>query len=843
MKNNKKNISKSSNLKSNNKPLTLLNNSIFLIFIFFFFSSYQAIYAYAPTPTVTAKVSAPKDSLITLKGEPSYSLSKRILYFEDKNGELSLLDILRKKAQGQLHSNFDDVLNLGFSNSAVWINFSLTNTMNVTPWILELAYAPLDDVELYMVSENGSISKQVSGDSYSTELKEIKVPNPTFKIDLENHTTTEFFIRVKSTSSLQVPVKIWQPEQFTENSVIEMLLWGVYFGALLVTTSYNLFLFVSLREALYLRYVFFVLGALMFQSSINGFSALYIWPNLPQYNNTFLLFSLNFAGLFAGLFCQAFLQLKKQTPIINNIITLGNFALAINIVISFYVSYHAIITYTIVIFSIGISALLIAGIRCLIMGYQPARIYLVAWSVTLIGAIAYSLKSLGYIPSNIISNHSVTIGSFVEVILLSFALGDRINTEKQLKKEAQAKFLNTQKELANVNKLALDSVKQSDKTKQDFLNTMSHELRTPMNGIIGSCQLLSDSRNSLEEKQTIDTLLASAHQMKNQVDRILNFSQLSSGKIKVSEHELNLKRLLETIEVTFSPQAKEKNLRLNFSLDSKLDDSYIGDERKMFYILTDLVDNAIKFTNTGSVSIEVRKQSLPTAVNLNPFYEKLIIRVKDTGLGIDSATAEKLFTTFSQSASDFDRSHGGIGLGLAICKKYVEILQGDINFVTTDGKGTSFEVRIPVKSVPVSTSHKPQANNQSPSHQILIVEDNPTNQMITSKLVKKMGFESKIACNGVEALRAVEESDFTLILMDCQMPVMDGFNATRELRKSGFSQPIIAVTANAMDGDKEKCLECGMSDYLEKPINRKLMEEKLNYWTEYTTQEQLNYHA
>ncbi|WP_166437018.1 ATP-binding protein [Niastella caeni] len=371
--------------------------------------------------------------------------------------------------------------------------------------------------------------------------------------------------------------------------------------------------------------------------------------------------------------------------------------------------------------------------------------------------------------------------------------------------------------------------------KSIFLATMSHEIRTPMNGVINMSSMLAETPLTEKQREYTNIISTCGESLLNVINDILDFSKIESGKMDLEKEDFLLRNCIEDVLHIFSAKSAETGLDLSYRIEGTVPDQILGDELRLRQILTNLIGNAIKFTNEGEVFVGVR-----TISKANDQYE-LQFEIRDTGIGIPADKMQRLFKAFSQVDSSTNRKYGGTGLGLAIAQKLVELMGGRIWVKSEPGKGSSFFFTIQTKgksSIPDVTNQRNSKHEKLPGFfseiyplHILIAEDNLFNQQVIVHILNKMGYQPKVVENGALAVAASQAENFDVIFMDMQMPEMDGLEATRAIRKALQIQPvIIALTANTMTGDREKCIDAGMNDYIGKPIDLEDVVLKLEKW-------------
>jgi len=425
----------------------------------------------------------------------------------------------------------------------------------------------------------------------------------------------------------------------------------------------------------------------------------------------------------------------------------------------------------------------------------------------------------------------ILIGSSLAVLLLALYFW-RMHQLRKIQIDLELQVNHRTKELVEAHQETLAAAQ----VKSEFLANMSHEIRTPMNAIIGMTHLTLQTQVTKQQRNYLGKINTSAKWLLDILNDILDFSKIEAGKVTLEYAPFNLGELIQSLADLAESLVGNKALTLDFEIDQNVPQLLIGDSLHLRQVLLNLVSNAIKFTETGSVIVHVEKVRKAHA---DASAVEIRFNITDTGIGLSDEQQQQLFIAFNQADNSTTRDYGGTGLGLSISKELVEMMKGTIGIESQIGSGSRFYFTLSFEllaanhqGAPIPSNRTTQTSVNFSSVSVLVVEDNVINQELILEILQGQGMQVDLANNGAEAIAMLDNKDYNLVLMDCQMPVMDGFSATRIIRKNPkFSElPIIAMTANSSPEDREQCFACGMNEFITKPINWEQFFQTLTHW-------------
>ncbi|MGY2263063.1 7TM diverse intracellular signaling domain-containing protein [Pseudomonas sp. SDO55104_S430] len=745
----------------------------------------------------------------------SLPLGRTLQVFEDADGQATIDDVRNQAAAGNFKQHDKATLNAGYSRSAFWLKIDLqyrpANPTAQRTWLLELAYPPLDHLDLYLPDASGNyqLARQ-TGDALPFDTREIRQNNYLFNLTFAPDQTQTVYLRLQSQGSIQAPVTLWSSTAYLEDQPVRLYVLGLIYGVLLGMLVYNLFIYLSVRDTSYLYYIFYIASFGFYQLSVNGAAVQYFWPDSPWWANAATPFFIGCAGLFGSQFARSFLQTATFSRWLDRLLLALVLFSALVVGLSLMTSYALALrlatalalTFTVVIFSAGIFAWL--------RGLRVARYFIIAWSAFLLGGIINTLMVLGYLPNVFLTMYSSQIGSAIEVALLSLALADRINAMR----EQQAQTLQDAGQKLEV---LNQQLARSNQLKDEFLATLTHELRTPMNGVIGSLELMQTVEMDAELEQYQQTAAGSARDMMRMVNGILTLTELQAGKLSASASNFSLRGLVDALRMQFDGNASGKSLDFKVDVAPNVPDRLYGDNLKLAQCLECLLDNAIKFTRVGGVALRV------TAKTIKPDRLALTFAVIDTGIGFTDLGEATMYQRFFQLDGSMTREYGGLGVGLAICRQLIELLGGRLTHRSEPGRGSRFQLDVEIAIPITESSAGPFMTREFPrlrlpqDCKVLLVDDNNINQLVMRGMLLKLGFRVRTADNGVAALDLLQRETFDAVLLDCQLPALDGVSICCQIRAlPGCAElPVFMIALNA---DRERCPTGALIDHLSKPV-------------------------
>lgn len=756
---------------------------------------------------------------LTLTEEQAKVSTDKALYvLQDPLSQLSLSYL---KKHNLLFSPYPKkVFNEGFTKSGYWLKFHVRNqAQEHTQWLLEVGYPLLDRLDIFVEDNQGQrLALWQLGDLQPFAERPIDHRNFVIPLDFSEHKEQVVYLNIHSSSSVQAPITLWQSESFIEEHSTEQYALGVYYGMMAAMFLYNLFLWVSIRDKSYLLYIAYIASFASLQLSTSGIGYQFIWHFSPAIEQLAVPLTIALVGVFGSAFTRSFLHTDVNSKNADRALLACIVMSTITGLLSFVASTEMVMAIAAPVVLAFLLVILFASVTTLLKGKREARFFLAAWVAFIIGGLVTIITIYGALPSNVWTIHASKIGSVFEIVLLSFALADRINILQREKEQAEQRIKVELEQKA-------ESLMESNRLKNDFLATISHEFRTPLNGILGSLELAKDS-DPADTTLALNDARISAHEMLELVDNVLTYTELQSGTRTVSPENVELKPIFTAFCDSIRNRCKHKNLTFECILDSTLPERVYIDIKCVRHALKAIVDNAIKFTHSGHIRLTFSYASME-------HFDCLDIQIQDTGIGMKADEVERLSGFMSQADSSYQRRYQGLGIGLSLVRAVCQCLKGDIHISSEQNQGTTVLLQFPTRKASRESSPRlaslssfnTQATDQNALGHVLVVEDNTINQKVLKSMLGRLQLKVDIADNGEQALELIKRPKnhaYDLIFMDCQMPVMDGFEATRQIRASQLSEsrtPIIAVTANAMSGDEKLCLEAGMNDYLSKPIN------------------------
>ncbi|WP_281336335.1 hybrid sensor histidine kinase/response regulator [Flavobacterium eburneipallidum] len=713
---------------------------------------------------------------------------------------------------------------LGFTQNNFWTQTQLENQTNKQLiYYLETARPMTDVVELYELNNHNIVlKKQVSGDNIPYSERSFDNRKTIFKIEIAPKSKLKLFLHLKSDGEVvKIPLKLYSADSFIKQSSKEQLIFGLFYGILIVAAIIYFFFYFALNEKIFLYYSLYVVFVGLLQFALDGFFFQFLAPDAGWFSNHAVLLIAIIAVFLTGKYSEEYLRIKEYNKKIYSVIKGAYFLLFLLLLIAIFMPRALLFSYVLVnVFSLLFLILIVYTIVYFYWKKIPVDTYFsVGILFLIVGFGIFILYNFGLIPLTFFTQNSSKLGTGLEVIFLSLSMANLIRNLKNEKNE--------------LNRLALARSEEMNDLKSYFLSNISHELRTPLNAIMNLTDAISNKTENKKIKKKCVVIKDSSHSLLSSVNDILDFSKIEKGELRLEEVVFNPVTILKSLKNNVEKNAKSKGLEFQFSKSDAIPESIIGDPSRFAQVVNNVLNNAVKFTFKGIVKFDVDCVIKPND------RVSLILKVSDTGIGISKDKMDSIFDSFSQHNIDNKRKFGGLGLGLYVVKTLVDMQKGTVLMDSKLDIGTTCTITIDFDSVPQQENlivvAEPNVYDLE-GKSILVVEDNPMNQMVIKMITKKwLNTTLTYANNGQEGLDALKANQFDIVLMDLQMPVMDGYEATIAIRKGEAGEqnrtiPIIAVTADVMESTKSTVLEIGMNHYLSKPIQNEILYEVVKKW-------------
>lgn len=751
-------------------------------------------------------VNAAEIPAIMLEDESSIKLTDQVEMLIDASGELSPFEVLSEETASQWQPARSDNLQRNYRFGVIWLRFRLDASRSIhKEWDLVLGNPSIQYIDLYQQFDASGprlVHRTGSARPFDSRDKDYRF----FVLPLEVYGPTSFLMRLDTTSNSRLPMTLYPAESFWSSVQLADIGNWLFYGVILSMVTYNLFLFLTVRDSSYLWYVLFIgfFGAAQF--SIDGYLFQYFWWEGQGYDGRVTYWLSSLALAFAGCFILKFLDLPRVSRILT-LVLVATIALQLFIALLSSVIERSLMGRILTLNGIYFLNLSIAvGIYAWWKGLVAARYFVLAWMVFYLGNLSFLIINTGWIQQPISPVLLSKLGAFLETMLLSFALGHRIRV---LRESSERERLRAE-------------------AQSYFLAQISHEIRTPLNGVLGMTEVLSRTNLDTEQRSYVDTIQGSGASLMALINDILDYSKIEAGKMELHNEPIQVHSLIEQQVQLFRAQAEQKGLVLTAEVEDSLPRLIQVDVQRLRQVLSNLISNAIKFTDEGTIRLVVASETRHD----QPW---LVCRVIDSGIGIADAEQESLFNAYSQLACAQNRSAYGTGLGLVISRQLVQLMGGELKLFSQVGKGSEFTLAVPLAvNTGQDTFYESYSEPQPASLRVLVAEDNVVNQRVIKGLLEKLGHQVILATNGDEIVaarkRSVKPAD--LILMDCEMPEIDGYRATQLIREYERSQhilrlPIVALTAHALEEVRQRCLDAGMDDFLTKPVSTRQLEKVL----------------
>jgi signal transduction histidine kinase/DNA-binding NarL/FixJ family response regulator len=786
-----------------------------------------------------------RQPLVISDPDLEYDIHQYADFFRDPTGQITIDRIIIQHKNDFIPAE-DNVLNFGFTDDAIWIKFHVVNkNSHIDQWLMEIKYYFLWYIDLYILNDQQIVTYKKSGIQTPFETVDMAYRWYMFNLLLKPDKDYTFFMRFKTDMPMTLPISIKTWKNFVQQSYKLNFMKGSFYGILLLIVLFHLYLFGTQKEKNHLYFLALILTLFCIRFTFDGFTRQVFFGKYHQLNSIFThYFPILIPTLFIWglLFVSSFSMAEKMPPLFKYVFLIMKmiwFILAGCILLGF--------SFIIPVFPVcAVCTIVIFVFFFLFLwkeGYSPAYYYLFGWVFLVTGFVSFSLLRLNFIPSNMFTESSMEMCILGMVLCFQFSFIHQTNLIKKQEQLSQLKLIKQAEEnkLLILNQKTMlekkvkqrtselqDAIEKAEKANSDRLNffaSLNHDLRTPLNSILGYAQIFQYGNKPPQELQKgFQSIYESADYLLSLINDLMDISKIESSSFELFPDTVHVSSFINRVIKLIRVLAHQKNILFTTSIDNNLPDAIIADEKRFNQVLINLLGNAVKFTDKGEVSFCVKSyhdnNGLKDSKTVSIYFE-----IKDTGPGIDKNKLEKIFEPFRQVGKK-DKKHEGAGLGLSISQSIVRLMGGTIFAESTPGEGSKFwfQITFPLViekiSQPTETGEIPIFISDPPK-KILIADDILHNRIILHEFLTLFQCDTQLAKDGNDCIQKAIETKPDLILMDIQMPMMDGIQALKLIKKLDEIKhiPVIAVSASVTGMTRQSIIQEGFDDFISKPVD------------------------